>query len=484
MISGVMTMEEERSLLFELEKYAQGGVTPMHMPGHKRNARLLGGGFPWGLDITEIEGFDDLCQPSGILRESMDRAAAIYGSLRTLFLVNGASGGLLAGIRAMTRRGDTVLLARNSHLAVYHALELCGLRAVYLRPPTDEAFGVLGSVPPASVEQALSAHPEIKLCVITSPSYSGVISDIASIAEILHARGVPLLVDEAHGAHLPFSGDFPLSAIRLGADLVVHSLHKTLPSLTQTALIHVLSERVDQNELARQLHIFQTSSPSYVLMASIDECLLWMRERGEARMRAYGARLAAFDRKVSGLRRLRVLCHGTDSLKSHPGIFAFDPGKLLIFGMDGARLMRLLREDYGFELEMSVGDCALAMTSLCDEKGEIERLAEALLEIENDLVGPVAPPSAWYDLAAPEAVMTIKRALEAPGERIETAGCAGRVAREYAWVYPPGVPLLAPGERITEALVERLAGLCAQGARLRSTSGWLPDALDTVKFDA
>ncbi len=473
-----MTLEER------LCRCRDSGVYPLHMPGHKRNTALLPTDNPYGLDITEIDGFDDLHEAEGILAEGMRRAARLYGSGRSFYLVNGSTGGLLAGIAACTAPGDTVLVARNCHRAVYHALALRGLRPVYLLPPVDEDFGIAGSLPPEVVERALTKHPESRLVVVTSPTYEGVLSDIAAIAAIAHRRGIPLLVDEAHGAHLGFSPLFPGGAVRAGADLVIQSLHKTLPALTQTALLHVSGERVDGERVRRALAVFETSSPSYLLMASADRCIRLLETEGESLFAAYEARLCAFDRRMEGLRRLRVLGKGRDHADAHPAIAALDPGKLVISArgtaLTGPALMRLLREEYGLELEMAAGDYAVAMTSICDTDEGFGRLATALEALDRQM--RELPPSEAVPMPdRVETVLPIGEAENRPAAARPLRESAGRVAAEYVWVYPPGIPLLAPGERVPPAFPAELERLTAAGLRVRSTHGCLPESLFVVE---
>lgn len=470
-----------------LRRYAAGPMLAMHMPGHKRNrAMMLDDALPWALDLTEIEEFDDLHAPEGLLMRAMERAARAYGARRTFFLVNGSSGGLMAAIRCCTRRGDRVLVARNCHRSVFHALELCGLMPVYLTPPLDDAFRVCASLTPEQVRAALPDVPDAALCVITSPSYEGVLCDVRGIAQVLHERGVPLLVDEAHGAHLPFSDAFPESALVCGADIVVHSLHKTLPSLTQTALLHVMSDRIDIREMQRQLAVFQTSSPSYVLMASIDDCVERMEGEGAALLAAHARRLDHFSERIRPLRRLRVLGYGQDNARAHPGIFALDPSKLLISArgtaLTGHALLCRLRDEHGIQLEMCMGDCALAMSTVCDPDGALDRLAGALLAIDATLE---ASDDHDFEAALPQlaTVMPIDCALALPGTECPIGDAAGRVSAEYAWAYPPGVPLLVPGARINEQAVRCIGGLHRSGARLQSTSGGLPGRVFVLEAD-
>lgn len=470
------------TLLEQLRRYGESGACPMHMPGHKRVD--LGGPLPWGLDITEIDGFDDLHDAQGILKEGMDRAARLYGSDRAFYLVNGSTCGILAGVCAAAQPGDTVLVSRGCHKSVYHALELRELVPVYLTAPLDPASGVTASLPPQAVADALAAHPEARLLIVTSPTYEGVCSDLKSIVALAHGAGVPVLVDAAHGAHLGFSSAFPGGAIGSGADIVIQSLHKTLPSLTQTSLAHWNRGLVDGDEFARQLSIFETSSPSYLLMGSIDQCVDLLERQGTELFAAYEQNLTAFDQAIAGLHHLRVLCHGGDRLADHPGFFAFDPGKLVIStrGTDltGSTLMERLRREDHIELEMAMGDYALAMTSICDTEESLGRLAAALLRIDDSLEtvpvlsSPSAPP-------LPERRLLIGQARRLPGEVVPLAEAVGRISGEMVWAYPPGVPLLVPGEVLSPELAAVLRELAAQGVRLHGEHSCPPETVWVLK---
>jgi arginine/lysine/ornithine decarboxylase len=368
----------------KLARYAKGGVYPMHMPGHKRNAELLPPGFPYDIDITEIHGFDDLHDPRGILRETAELAAGLYGSDKAFLLVNGSTVGILATIGAHASRGDKILVSRDCHRSVTNAAALFGLNTVFITPETDDATGIKYSLDPSDVETALKNDPDIKLAVVTSPSYEGVISDISSIAEIVHRRGIPLLVDSAHGAHLDFSGKFRGGAIKAGADVVVMSLHKTLPALTQCSLLHVSSNLADTDGIARMLSILQTSSPSYVLMASIDSCLRLLSADKQGLFADYERNLGRFNEKMKSMRNLFVLNYGNDTPRK--GFFALDPGKLVIItkntALSGAALADTLRTDHKIEVELACPDYAVAMTSICDTPEGFDRLADALIAID------------------------------------------------------------------------------------------------------
>ena len=372
----------------KLKEHAASGVYPMHMPGHKRNTELLHSDIPYDIDITEIHGFDDLHNPCGILLQTAELAAELYGSDRAFLLVNGSTVGILAVIGAHTTRGDKILATTNCHRSVQNASVLFGLDPVYLTPETDEISGIALSISPEAVGLALENTPDIRLAVITSPSYEGVMSDIAAIADIVHKRNIPLLVDSAHGAHLGFSPGFPDSAVHAGADLVVMSLHKTLPALTQCSLLHICGDLANTGETARLLSVLQTSSPSYVLMASIDDCLRLLASDKDELFHNYARNIYRFSEDIRTLKNLFVLCHG--SARPCPGIFAFDPGKLVIAtkntALSGIILADVLRTEYSIELELAGSDYAIAMTGICDSTDGFARLAQALLAVDSAIV--------------------------------------------------------------------------------------------------
>jgi len=367
----------------KLKKYLDNDIYPMHMPGHKRNESFMPD-FSCNIDITEIPDFDDLHNPQGVLLETAKLAAKLYKSRESFLLVNGSTVGILAAIGANTKRGDKILAVDNCHWSTTNAAELFDLELVYIEAEIDEMSGVPCSVTPSSVTSALERNPDIKLVSITSPTYEGVISDIASISEVVHSFGALLLVDGAHGAHLGFSDEFPENATTPGADIVVVSLHKTLPALTQCSLLHVCSERVDTCDIKRMLGILQTSSPSYVLMASIDSCLRLLDSDGKRLFHEYKKNLDDFSERIADLKNLSVLCHGDDSL--HCGFYGFDIGKIVInarkAAISGSKLADILRVEHKIEIERVCDDYVIAMTSICDSPEGFVRLADALVAID------------------------------------------------------------------------------------------------------
>ncbi len=461
----------ESILYRQIREYLDRGPVPLHMPGHKRNLKSAAG-LPYDFDLTEVEGTDDLHRPEGILKEAMDRTAALFGAGETYFLVNGSTCGILAAIGAALPPGGTILAAGNCHRSVFHAAQLGGLLVRFLEPPCVEGFEICGSIPPARVEEMLEKYPDTGAVVLTSPTYEGVISDIGSISEICRRKEVPLIVDEAHGAHLGLAEGsiFPESAVRLGADLVVQSPHKTLGSLTQTALLHICSDRIPSERIRSQLDIYETSSPSYPLMVSLDECTCRVLEEGETIFGDWGSRLAAFEQAARGLNRIRILTGKEE------GIFAFDPGKILIsfrgLGLTGREAADILRKDYGIETEMSQGACLLAMTGAFDREDSLTKLALALREMDGRKASPLSggPFPAMGSFHERQAVL-IGSALWKKTVSVPADMACGRISGEYVYCYPPGIPLLLPGERVSMERLRQIRALQDWGATLRHGSG-------------
>ena len=458
-----------KTLYERLEAYSRSDAYGFHMPGHKRNpeiAQRTGVHLPYEIDITEITDFDDLHHAEGIIKEAEEDAARLYHSAETHFLVNGSTVGILSAILGVTHRGDTILVARNCHKSVYHAIELNGLHPVYLYPGYEIREQMNTEVSVDDVKSALEANPEIRAVVLVSPTYDGVVSDIEAIAAAVHANGVPLIIDEAHGAHFGFHSYFPESAVKSGADLVINSLHKTLPSLTQTALIHINGELVDRERVRRYLHMLQSSSPSYVLMASIDACIQLLKNEETELFEQYVEWLDEARTELKKMKQLRLI------ETEH-----YDRSKILISVADteltSHELSRRLREDYHLEMEMTAGKYVLAMTSVGDTKEGFDRLVNALLAIDGELDGTKQEPvlhqvddnAAAQTKPLPNAriIYNPETARELSGTFLSWQQAIGHVALEYAYLYPPGCPLTVPGERVSQEVADMLQWYYEQG---------------------
>lgn len=454
---------EYEPLIEKLKRYADSDCYPFHMPGHKRRGDIFPFPNPYDIDITEIEGFDNLHRPEGILKASMSRAAGIYGSDFTYYLVNGSTCGILSAICACVKPGETFLMARNSHKAAYHAVFINNLNPVYAYPEIWGEYRLSGGIDPAQAERILEKEKGIRAVYLTSPTYEGMVSDVEKIASLAHKYGIPLIVDEAHGAHLSFGGDaFPKSALDCGADLVVQSLHKTLPSLTQTAVLHLKSRLIRPEQIERYLSLFQSSSPSYVLLSSIDSCVAFMEREGRERIKEFGERLKRWE-AATDFKRLSLV----PFKKPLPqGTAGRDPSKLVIStlkaGISGTALARILRERYHLEPELACEGHVLLMASFMDREEGLTRLAAALSEIDGTLqikgVKIPAEKGARCLTCCERTIrcMSIFDAGHAPCGEVPLEDAAGCVSGGFLTVYPPGVPAVVPGELITKELADLL----------------------------
>ena len=551
-------VENKESLLSKLTAYSKSDYYPFHMPGHKRrdisqiitkkedvseddNEITENVDFPnpYTIDITEIDGFDNLHHAEGILKDSMDDVAEIYGADHSYYLVNGSTCGILSAICGCTRSGGKILMARNCHKAAYHGAILHQLEVEYLYPEYLESYGINGGILAEEVRAALErdrtasvgdgaesdcgkSKGNIQAVLIVSPTYEGMVSDIQAIADVVHEYRIPLIVDEAHGAHLPFANKecndlvlsedsepvekiskFPKSALECGADVVIQSLHKTLPSFTQTAIMHVKDEYVKHRKIEQYLGMFQSSSPSYLFMAAMERCIQYMNTDGREEMKHYEERLNRFFDSVKELKVLTVLDH---NICDEDSVFDWDMSKIVVstkqavtfakktsdeeeeedvarFG--GEALGDWLRETYHLEMEMTAPEYIVAMTSLMDTEEGLKRLAEALLEIDEKLCEEILQTVFHEQLGTdkkknpekeallaklPKAVSAMKlaEAMDLDGQRITLKDSLNMISREFVYLYPPGIPILAPGERITKDILERIAwyqtmGLSVQG---------------------
>lgn len=467
--------------LFEkLSLYGQSDIYPYHVPGHKRNGW---GELPAELyrrDVTEIDGFDDLHQPEGILRELQEKAASLYGAEESFYLVNGSSCGILSAVSAALPEGGHLLMARNCHKSAYHAAYLRNLSLSYLWPDVLTQFDVFDAVTPEQVRDALEEEPDVGAVLVVSPTYEGRIADVRRIAEAAHRRGIPLIVDEAHGAHLGFGPEVQENSCRLGADIVVHSTHKTLPALTQTALLHVNGQLVDRARIKRFLHIYQSSSPSYLLMASIDNALDHLERNGKAAFAAFQARYGKLLDSLTACRNLRFLPFQREKQ---------DLGKLVVSvkntDISGKQLYDILLNRYHLQVEMAAESYVLAMFTVNDREEGYDRLCSALLEIDGELVSRPAmnreaqpEPTATVPGREVRESLPLTFAWDHEAEDLPLDDAIGCRAGGFVGMYPPGTPLLVPGERITGELVKKVqdwvkSGLYPQGIFMRGDAPFI-----------
>lgn len=480
--------------LIELNK---SNMYPFHMPGHKRRLYKTDAMKDiYGIDITEIDDFDNLHEANGILKQKEELARSIFSSDETHFLINGATGGILAAICGLVTEGDCVILARNCHKSVYNGVMLSGATPMYIYPRTESYFEINSGIDKRDIENAFLEIQEKGLnyhriiVVITSPTYEGVVSDIEAISNICHENEALLVVDSAHGAHFGLHSAFPKSAMFLGADVVITSIHKTLPAPTQTALIHISKNCKSADRIRKYLKIFMSSSPSYVLMAGIDECLNILSDSAEDLFGSYVERLNDFYKEAENYNNLSVL---TKEKLTNNASYDYDIGKIVISDRSGKysgkELYDILREIYKLQPEMAAGSYVLLMTSIADKEDAFKRLKEALFNIDRNIDDDSVPlkrrtlfgrlydklagrtfkkifVNSEYDLDITKATNYIE-ATESSMDYKATLWCDNRkwvpvelsegyISADYIIPYPPCVPIVVPGEVLTGEIVDKI----------------------------
>jgi len=457
---------KHESIVKSIEAYLCEDPVSFHVPGHKNGRGLKDLAK---LDVTEIPGTDNLHHPEEAILAAKNRAMNVFKSRSTYFLVNGTTGGNHAMILASTKPGDKILMGRNVHKSVHTACVLGDLTPEYIPPIIHPELGFPLGIQPEMVKSKLKKNPDIKTVVITSPTYEGVHSDIAGIAEVVHAHGGLLLVDEAHGAHLALNRQFGKNAIDCGADMAVQSTHKSMNALTQASMLHVGTESVDLNKLEMWLSMLQSSSPSYVLMSSLEESLKDLEGSGRTKAQTL----------VVAIQKLRSDLKDQLGLKSlsssdvEPYGFTHDISKLVIFVDDAENVADQLREHYAIQVEYATADSLVCVTSIYNSPYDFERLRLALIALHvkphQRIQGLTNYPEVQMDLSP-------KEAFYLKSKTVTLQEAVGLTSAEYVIPYPPGVPLISPGEKITNEIVDLILLWRAQG---HSIIGMKDESLET-----
>lgn len=385
----------------------------------------------------------------------------------------------MAALSAAFPKGSEIILARNCHKAAYHGLLLRDMKAHYLYPQLIEEGFLYKSVMPEQVEALYDKYPKSKGVFLTSPNYDGVVSPIREISRIVHSHGGILIVDEAHGAHFGLSRNFPESAVTQGADIVIQSLHKTLPSFTQTGLLHLCSSRIQKERVQKYLGIYQTSSPSYLFMSTMEQCIEMIEKERDSLFFGLSQNIDKFLNTVKDLVHIQVL---NERFERDKDIYQFDKSKLIIstYGtnVSGKELSDRLLKQYHLQMEMACEHYVLALTSICDRQEGFQRLAKALLqidkELQDDFQEPIAKGLEIFWPKEENIAFSISEAEEAKKERVPFHQCENKVSGEFLYLYPPGVPFVVPGEYITREMIEQINHYKEQGL---SILGCMDDTL-------
>ena len=451
-------MKSIREFLME---HAALDPVSFHMPGHKGSRIYKENGYGSFLeniidcDITEIPGADNLFQAEDIIAETMKKYKNLYDAEQSYLLVNGSSGGLIAAVLASVRHGGKLVMARNCHKSLFNVLALGDIEPVYAFPETEKEYGILGEVTAAEIARCLDENPDADAVVLPSPNYYGICSDVTAIAEEVHKRGKILIVDQAHGAHLKFFekfGDgvvescrtFPKSAESSGADLVINSVHKTLASFTQSAVLNLCSDRVNKYVLEDKLQTIESSSPSYPMMASLDINADLLADRGAALMKAWADNLDWFYEEAKTIPGLRVM-----------DIPSLDRTKLNIdmsaYGINGNQLEEMLMEK-GIFVELVTGNIVMCMTGIGNRREDFQRLIDELRHIST--IYSLLP----QDQQKPQPAALTRKLGRASVPRtkvfVPVDEAEGRVCASSIIPYPPGIPMACPGDVIDREVIE------------------------------
>lgn len=456
-----------------MKAYAGDGALAFHTPGHKQglgaHALLRELITAQGLreEVSLMEELDDLHAPSGCIREAQELAAELYGADAAYFMVNGTTGAVHTMLLAALSPGDTVLVPRNAHRSMMGGILLSGARPVFLSPEIDGEWGIPMGLSVETVREAIEQHPDAKALALVSPTYYGVASDLREMAKILHEKGMLLLVDEAHGAHLKFHAGLPPQAMDAGADLAAQSTHKLLGSLTQSSMLLGRKGRVDFSRVQEAASLLQSTSPNYLLLASLDIARMQMAMEGKERI-ARAVRLS------EGLRKA---VRGLDGLKSfgqeivgNPGVCGLDATKVTIsvrgLGLTGMEAERILRHQYKVQCELSDPYNLLFILSMADTETELASLVGALQGLARKHRGQETFSIPMDLPEIPEQRMLPREAFFADKERVALERAAGRVSAEQVVFYPPGIPVLCPGELVSRDLIAYIRRMQGLGRRI------------------
>jgi len=453
-----------------VQAYSDSNPIPFHMPGHK-----LGAGIPGELlehieklDLTEIPGTDNLHKPEGAIREAQNLAAKAFGARETFFLVNGSTVGLHAAIAAAAKRGQSLIVGRDCHRSVIAGLLLAGVKPFFVLPRYCNEFGISMGLSVEDVEKALLAAPDAAGVHITRPNYYGVCSDVSAIAELVHSHGKLLIVDEAHGAHLSFSPRLPVSSLKAGADICVQSAHKTLPALTQGAYLHVGSERVDIERVKYFLDIYQTTSPSYILMAFLDIAREIMEKSGR---QLIDGLLDIIEKSSIEAEKYGIKILG----KELPDGFEQDYTRMTFntasFGISGYDAEKHLREKFNIQVEMSDLYNIVCIGTIADDASSVEGLFSAIQLTAGEMRNGQCPagqlpaflPDAYIVSELPKQAAEPYEVLNSKGTKIPLKRACGRISREMIVPYPPGVAVVCPGEVFSAEIVGMLQNIVDKG---------------------
>ena len=453
-----------------LERLRKMRVVPFDVPGHKRGrgnpelARLLGEKC-MSMDVNSMKPLDNLCHPVSVIRQAEELAAEAFGAAHAFLMVGGTTSAVQAMVLSVAKRGEKIILPRNVHRSVIGAMVLCGAVPVYVNPQCNDRLGIPLGMRVEDVKKAIEENPDAKAVLVNNPTYYGICSDIKSIVKLAHDHGMYCLADEAHGTHFYFSDQLPVSAMEAGADMAAVSMHKSGGSLTQSSLL-LLGPNMSEGYVRQIINLTQTTSGSYLLLSSLDISRRNLALRGKEtfeKVRSYAKYARAEINDIGGYYAFcRELINGNS-------VYDFDVTKLAVHTLDvglaGIEVYDLLRDEYDIQIEFGDFGNFLAYLSIGDRKQDIERLVSALAEISRRF-GKEKVNLMTQEYVDPQVAVSPQDAFYADKEKVELKDAPGRISGEFVMCYPPGIPILAPGERVTQEIREHIEYAREKGCTL------------------
>lgn len=468
-----MLDQNKAPIYLALKEYRRQRIVPFDVPGHKQgrgNQALTDflGSQCLSVDVNSMKPLDNLCHPVSVILEAEKLAAAAFQAHHAFFMVNGTTSAVQSMIMSVCQRGDEIIMPRNVHRSAINALIISGAVPVYVNPGINKKLGIPLGMSLSDVEKAIAEHPQAKAVLVNNPTYYGICSNLQAITRLAHRHGMKVLVDEAHGTHFYFNSELPVSAMQAGADMAAVSMHKTGGSLTQSSFL-LINDTLETGRIRQIINLTQTTSGSYLLMSSLDLSRRNLALNGE-KIFAEVLRLANYARRE--INQIGSYYAFGSELNNNDNIYRFDQTKLSVYtrdlGLAGIEVYSILRDDYGIQIEFGDLGNILAIISVGDRELELERLVSALAEIKRLYA---KDPTGMFDheYINPEVILPPQEAFYAPKKSVALEDSSGKICSEFVMCYPPGIPILAPGEKITDEILNYIAYAKNKGCSLTGT---------------
>lgn len=486
--SSKKSLKQLRAPIYEaLQNFRKKRIVPFDVPGHKHGrgnpelVELLGSQCV-GIDVNSMKPLDNLCHPVSVIKEAEELTAEAFGAAHAFLMVGGTTSSVQSMILSCCKSGDKIIMPRNVHRSVINALVLCGAKPVYVNPEVDTRLGISLGMKTEEVKKAMEENPDAVAVFVNNPTYYGICSDLKSIVETAHSYGMKVLADEAHGTHFYFSPKMPLSAMAAGADMASVSMHKSGGSLTQSSFL-LTGKNVNPGYVRQIINLTQTTSGSYLLLSSLDISRRNLVLRGE---KSFSELIDLAEYARNEINAIGGYYAFSKEMINGDSIFDFDPTKLSVhtldIGLAGIEVYDILRDDYDIQIEFGDLGNILAYLSIGDRKQEVERLVSALADIKRryskDKTGMLS-----QEYISPKVVMTPQEAFYAPKESLPIKEAKGRICSEFVMCYPPGIPILAPGEEITENITDYILYAKEKGCSLTGPEDEKIEQINVLKED-